>query len=161
MINALIDRFGLREGLTVENGEIVQWPYLEEKPSESELDKIVKDYEAQNKKLEAKEKAKNLYSQIENHFLIVANNRTYNFDISKKIDFFAKFVLMPDDGAISWTAHNNIEYSHTKEEAGAVIASAELFLTDLFNAKKLDKNGDGSLSNLKAIQEAQKILGGE
>ena len=109
-------------------------------------------------KLDVKKKASDLYNEIENHFYIEANGRVYNFDISKKIDFFAKFVMMPEDGALLWTAHDNEEYSHTKEEALNVFIAAEAFLKPLFDAKKADKAGDGSLSNLNAIKAAQEAL---
>ncbi len=108
-----------------------------------------------------KELSNNLYNEIESHFYLQANGRVYNFDISKKIDFFAKLVMMPDDGELLWTAHDNVEYSHTKQDAINVFMAAEGFLKPLFDAKKLDKAGDGSLSNLKAIQEAQDILKGD
>jgi hypothetical protein len=112
--------------------------------------------------LSNKNLANELYNQIENHFLIVANNRTYNFDISKKIDFFAKFIMQADDDFLDWDDYLNETVQHNKQGSLAIIQSADAFLRSLFNAKKADKlaieNGDYSLSNLKAIQTQQDQL---
>lgn len=114
-----------------------------------------------------KQNCEDLYDSIESHFLIVANGKTYNFGISKKLDFFAKFVLMADDDLLEWTAYDNVAYYHTKAEALAVIASADVFLRSLFNAKKADKalceSGDNTMPNLNEIKQGQDILreGGE
>lgn len=115
---------------------------------------------------ENKQKANDLYSSIENHFLIEANNRVYNFDISKKLDFFAKFMMQADDEFLDWDDFSNETVQHNKQGTTAIIQSADTFLRALFNAKKADKlaceSGDYSLTNLTAIKAQQDALrGGE
>jgi len=155
---AIYDKYGFKNGLDIVGDSIAKWPYDEKKPTKTELNKIISDYKLKQSSENTKKEATNLYNEIENHFYIEANDRVYNFDISKKIDFFAKFVMMPDDGALLWTAHDNIEYSHTKQEALNIFISAEAFLKPLFDAKKADKTGDGSLSNLNMIKASQEAL---
>ena len=46
MINAIIEKLGYTEGLTVRGNEIVDWPYASPQPSEAELGAWVEEYEA-------------------------------------------------------------------------------------------------------------------
>jgi hypothetical protein len=155
---SIYGKYGFKNGLDISGDSIEKWPYDEKKPTKTELKKIIADYSSSKEVEDIKKSATELYNEIENHFYIKANGRAYNFDISKKIDFFAKFVMMPDDGALLWTAHDNVEYPHTKEEALNVFIAAEAFLKPLFDAKKADKSGDGSLPNLNAIKTAQEAF---
>jgi hypothetical protein len=109
-----------------------------------------------------KQMVHNLYNEIESNFLIMANGRTYNFDISKKIDFFAKYIMQTDEAVLDWDDYSNETVSHSKNQSYAVIQTAEVFLRGLFSAKKRDKlaveSGDLSLAKLKAIKADQDIL---
>ncbi len=109
-----------------------------------------------------KQMVHNLYNEIESSFLIMANGRTYNFDISKKIDFFAKYIMQTDEAVLDWDDYSNETVSHSKAQSYAVIQTAEVFLRGLFAAKKKDKlaaeSGDLSLAQLNAIKADQDIL---
>lgn len=45
-MEAIIDRYGFKEGLSTKAGVITSWPYKLKKPGKIALAKIVKDYEA-------------------------------------------------------------------------------------------------------------------
>lgn len=45
-IEAIVDKYGSMEGLTVDNGVIVSWPYAVAQPTESELDSLSSLFEA-------------------------------------------------------------------------------------------------------------------
>ena len=113
-------------------------------------------------KAKAKDEANKLYTQLEDQFLIMANGRTYNFDISKKIDFFAKYIMQTDEAVLDWDDYSNETVSHSKAQAYAIIQTAEVFLRGLFAAKKSDKlaieGGDLSLAKLNAIKADQDLL---
>lgn len=47
-MDAIIAKYGFKEGLTTKDGEITNWPYDEKKPSQTKLDQIVKDYVVAN-----------------------------------------------------------------------------------------------------------------
>lgn len=45
-MDAIIDKYGFKEGLTTKEGKIINWPYSEKKPTITELKVIVADYKA-------------------------------------------------------------------------------------------------------------------
>lgn len=51
-MDAIIDKYGFKEGLTTKDGKITNWPYEEKEPTVSELDTIIKEYEAATKYIE-------------------------------------------------------------------------------------------------------------
>lgn len=57
MIDAIVHRYGYKEGLTIKGDTITKWPYSEPFPSASELDSIIEDYEIVTKRSAIKAKA--------------------------------------------------------------------------------------------------------
>lgn len=44
-MQAIINKYGFKEGLTTKDGKIVKWPYASPKPTSKELDIIVQEYD--------------------------------------------------------------------------------------------------------------------
>lgn len=59
-MDAIIDKYGFKEGLTTKGGKITNWPYKQRKPSQKSLALIIEKYES---KIAYKEKRK--YPSIE------------------------------------------------------------------------------------------------
>lgn len=45
---AIIEKFGRKEGFTTIDGKIAEWPYTEPKPSDAEIAALVADYKRRN-----------------------------------------------------------------------------------------------------------------
>ena len=43
-MDAIIDKYGFKEGLTTRKGKITNWPYTEKKPTVAELVVIINEY---------------------------------------------------------------------------------------------------------------------
>ena len=43
-MQAIINKYGFKEGLTTKGGKITNWPYSEKKPTIAELSKIISDH---------------------------------------------------------------------------------------------------------------------
>ena len=44
-MEAIINKYGLKEGLIIREGQIINWPYDEDEPTSSELETIIGEYE--------------------------------------------------------------------------------------------------------------------
>ncbi len=62
LTEAIIDKYGFKSGLTLQGNKIIEWPYKQPKPSESELNILHENFKESNK---YKELRKNMYPPIE------------------------------------------------------------------------------------------------
>lgn len=165
MIDAIIDKYGFKEGLDIHGGVISKWPYNVAKPTKAQLKTLVDDYNSLKLVIEAKNRALELNDKIEEVFCVQANGRVYDFNVKNMLKFFAEFSLQGNEGLLNWDDNDNESHDHTKVEALNIVNAVKAFLRSLHNAKKADKaackTGDFSLTNLKAIEAAQEALKGE
>ena len=54
LIDAILDTYGHKEGLTIADGQITSWPYSEAQPSEAELSELVNVYKTKTAYREAR-----------------------------------------------------------------------------------------------------------
>lgn len=165
MIEAIIEKYGQSEGLTISGNEIIEWPYNQPKPTKAQRKTLVDDYNSLRPVKEAKEKAIDLNNKIEDVFYIQANGRVYDFNVKNMLKFFAEFSMQGNEEVLNWDDNDNESHDHTKVEALNIVNAVKTFLRSLHNAKKADKaaceTGDFSLTNLKVIEASQEALKGE
>ena len=71
LIEAIVDRLGVKQGLTIKNKEIIAWPYDVEVPDQETLDQWLSEY-ASKKDYAFKRQAEYLKEGITSEALIVA-----------------------------------------------------------------------------------------
>ena len=56
-IDAIVWKYGFKEGLTIRGNEITEWPYSDDKPSNATIKNITSEYESEKHKNELRFKA--------------------------------------------------------------------------------------------------------
>lgn len=56
-MDAIIKKYGFKEGLVTKAGKIIEWPYDEPKPSQAELDLLIKEFDLDTKYKELRARA--------------------------------------------------------------------------------------------------------
>lgn len=71
-MDAIINKYGYKEGLETEEGNITAWPYKEDKPTAQELKELIKKHEASITYLELRKKE---YPRIEEQLDMIFHDK--------------------------------------------------------------------------------------
>jgi signal recognition particle subunit SEC65 len=56
-MDAIIYKYGFKEGLTTKEGKIISWPYSEKKPTQAELATLIEKHKADTEYIEKRKEA--------------------------------------------------------------------------------------------------------
>tara|TARA_R110000803_G_scaffold176677_1_gene239071 strand:- start:251 stop:682 length:432 start_codon:yes stop_codon:yes gene_type:complete len=120
ILNALIEKYGFKEGLDISGDKITKWPYDVAKPTKAKLKTILDEYKLIEAKENTRKAAKDIRNEALQNLTVELNGNVFQTRPSDEVNFRLCFESMSDTDVEEWILDDNAVKSVNKADLIAV-----------------------------------------